>query len=411
MSYDQTTRAIELSFAGCELPGPLNDPYEALLVRLKQEYVPLNVLWELTHKCNLDCIMCYNVALGKPELTTAECFAILDQLADAGSLYLIFTGGEILTRHDFFRIAQYARSLGFCLHLKTNGTLITPEKADQIAALYPKQVDISLLGATPQTFDAIARSKDTLRRVLRGVKLLQERGVRIKLNSLLMDLNLSEREEMIELVMSLGVDHEQVFKISTADDGTDKAGTHQLNREQLGQLFEVDQTPIHPRQIEPSGRTCSVSLSSCLISPYGDLLPCIELRIPAGNLRNRSFKDLWTDGGIFRQLRSRHTLKNLPECWICSINRYCEGRCSGLAWKEHGDLYGAHMLACQQAQARFSSIFPGEPIPETPLQARLANNLNPVSSAPVGQQIPLLDSVFENHSFMQTSVQALHSTI
>ena len=85
------------------------------MLRLKQEFVPVTVLWELTHKCNLDCIMCYNVPLGQPELTTEECLDVLDQLASAGTLYLTFTGGEILSRKDFFEIARYARAIGFAL--------------------------------------------------------------------------------------------------------------------------------------------------------------------------------------------------------------------------------------------------------------------------------------------------------
>ena len=124
------------------------DLYDALQARLKREHVPFTVLWELTHVCNLDCVMCYNVPQPEPELTTAECLDILEQLAAAGTLRLTLTGGEILTRRDFFIIAERARALGFALDLKTNGTLITPERADRLAALHPMQVDISLLGAT-----------------------------------------------------------------------------------------------------------------------------------------------------------------------------------------------------------------------------------------------------------------------
>ena len=388
----KSRRSVETAFAGCELSAPADDPYETLLLRLKQEFVPLSVQWELTHKCNLDCIMCYNVPLGKPELTTSECFDVLDQLASAGTLYLTLTGGEILSRRDLFEIGRRARSLGFSIDLKTNGTLITPDKADEIASLDPLRVDISLLGATDKTFDAIARSKNTLQRVVRGVKLLQERNVRVKLNTLLMDLNLLEREQMIDLVLELGLEYEQVFKISLADDGADKAGVHQLSRSQMANVFEADNTPFQERTVEPTSRTCSVSLSSCLISPYGEVFPCIELRIPAGNLRVAPFATIWADGGIFRQLRSRHTMKNLPDCWVCPINRYCEGRCSGLALKEHGDLYGGQLLACQQAQARFASIFPNEPIPVTPLQTRLQGALVDLSRPSTGQPIPLLDS-------------------
>ena len=82
----------------------------------------------------------------------------------------MLTGGEILARRDFFIIAERARALGFALDLKTNGTLITPERADRLAALHPIQVDISLLGATPETSDAVMRGKNTLDRILRGVR-------------------------------------------------------------------------------------------------------------------------------------------------------------------------------------------------------------------------------------------------
>jgi len=388
----QELQPLVRDFAGCALPDQPADPYEALLMRFKQDALPVTVLWELTHKCNLDCIMCYNVSLAQPELSTAECFDVLDQLAEAGTLYLSLTGGEILSLRDFFEIAERARTLGFALSLKTNGTLITPEKADRIAALSPLRVDISLLGATDKTFDAIAGSKDTLRRVVRGVKLLHERGVRVKLFSLMMDLNLAEREQMVELVAELGVDYEQGFKISTADDGSSKATEHQLDREQITDLIGQDQMAFDLRTVTPATRTCSVSLSSCLISPYGDVLPCIELRIPGGNIRQRRFIDIWNNGGIFKQLRSRHTMKNLPECHVCPINRYCEGRCSGLAWKEHGDLYGGHSLACSQAQARFAQIHPNQMIPETPLQARLRRGEITLVEPTNGQPIVLVDS-------------------
>ncbi len=104
--------------------------------------------------------------------------------------------------------------LGFALDLKTNGTLLTAESADRIAARGPRQVDISLLGATGATFDAIARGRRTLERVLRGVRLLQARGVRLKLNTLLLDLNLAEREAMLDIARQLGVEYGQVVKVS-----------------------------------------------------------------------------------------------------------------------------------------------------------------------------------------------------
>jgi AdoMet-dependent heme synthase len=344
-----------------------SDPYDLLLARLAGEYIPFNVLWELTHACNLRCVMCYNVRRSEPELTTAECLDVLRQLAAAGALQLTLTGGEILARRDFFTIAEAARALSFALYLKTNGTLITPARADRIAALAPVQVDISLLGATAATFDSVAGRRRVLRRVLAGVRLLQERGLRVKLNTLLLDLNIGERLAMVELARGLGVEYEQVFKVSPTDDAGIEAGAHQIACTQIAAALSEDNAAFEPRSLEPPARTCRVGLSSCLISPYGEVYPCVELRIPAGSLRGQPFDQLWRNAPILQELRARHTLQFLPECRGCPLRRYCEGRCAGLAWKERGDFYGGHTLACRQAQARYTQQHPGLPVPATPL--------------------------------------------
>ncbi len=368
--------ALDRGFPACGWVDASVDPYEALLARLRDAHVPFTVLWELTHRCNLHCVMCYNRARPEPELNTAECLDVLAQLAEAGTLRLTLTGGEILTRPDFFTIAERARALGFALDLKTNGTLITPDAADRLAALAPVQVDISLLGATPETSDRVMGSKNTLARILRGVKLLQLRGVRVKLNTLLLDLNIVERQQMLDMARELGVYYAQVFKVSPTDTGSNEAAEHQLALGQMADVLVADRTPFTRLTPTAATRTCGVGLSSCLISPYGIVYPCIELRIPAGRLTGagrQRFAVIWADAPILQQLRARHTWGNLPECRVCPIRAYCEGRCAGLAWKESGDLYRGHALACQHAQARFSQQQPGEPIPETPVQARLRN--------------------------------------
>lgn len=360
---------LDRGFDACGVPDAPGDPFEALLARLRKEYVPFSALLELTHVCNLDCVMCYNVPLAEPELSTAEWLDVLEQLAEAGTLMLTLTGGEILTRRDFFAIAERARALGFTLELKTNATLLTPETADRVAALQPLRVDISLLGATDVTFDAMSGSRRTLTRVLRGIQLLQERHVPLKLFSLLLDLNLAERRAMFDLTRQLGVEYEQVVKVSATDDGKDKAGQRQLGAGQIADVMIEYGSFFQSRTPSPEARTCNVGLSSCVISPYGEVYPCVELRKSAGNLRHTPFASIW-QAPIFQELRSQHIIGNLPECRVCPIVAYCEGRCAGLAWKQHGDLYGADLVACQQAQARYQQQHPGQTAPQTPLQAR-----------------------------------------
>lgn len=372
------TDYLHYGFDSCGRTGVPVDPFEALLERLEEQAVPYRVLWEITHVCNLSCVMCYNVPLAEPELSTAECLDILEQLAAAGTLRLAFSGGEILARRDFFTIAERARVLGFALDLKTNGTLLTPELADRMAALDPVLVDISLLGASESTFDEVAGTRKAMKRTVRGVQLLRERGVRVRLNTVLLKLNVSERAQMIEIAQELGASYEQWFRLSSADDGRDRASDHRLSQQQMTEVLVADKTPFVPRLPDAMSRTCRVGLSSCTISPYGEVYPCLEMRISAGNLRRQSFAEIWKGASIFGELRARHTYANLPECRVCPINNYCEARCAGLAWKEHGDIYTGHATACLHARARFEAQHPGETAPETPLQVKLATKAKTV---------------------------------
>ncbi len=378
-------------FDACGTQSPVAGGFQAFLARVRRDHILYSAYWEMTHACNLSCVMCYNVAQPQPELSTDEGLALLEQLAEAGALELTLTGGEILARRDFFTLAERARELGFALYLKTNGTLITESIADRVAALQPVEAHISLLGATDKTFDSVSGQSGTLGRVLAGVRRLQQRDVRVKLNTLLMDLNVHEQGEMVALARELGVSYEQVFKVSPQDDGAAVAGEHQLSRHAMTEVLVVDGAAFEPQPPAEDKRTCGVGLSSCLIDPYGEVYPCVELRISAGNVRHERLADIWRDAPVLRDLRQHHNYRYLPECQSCPLNAYCEGRCAGLAWKECGDMYSGHSLACLHAQARFAQSNPGESVPTTPVQERLRIAQPPANGSRVSAAIQLMD--------------------
>ena len=108
------------------------DSFGSFINKAAVNFFPLACLFELTYRCNLSCKHCYVVSKKTKELSKLEVFAILRQLKDMRCLNLIFSGGEILTRKDFFAIAAYARKLNFNIILYTNGTLIDAKTADKI---------------------------------------------------------------------------------------------------------------------------------------------------------------------------------------------------------------------------------------------------------------------------------------
>jgi MoaA/NifB/PqqE/SkfB family radical SAM enzyme len=126
-----------------------------------REHLPISGSIEITRRCPLTCVHCYNnlsmsdSAASQAELTLAEHCRILDELADAGCLWLLFTGGEIFARRDFLEIYTHAKKKGLLITLFTNGTLITPRVADYLAEWRPFAIEITLYGRTRETYERL----------------------------------------------------------------------------------------------------------------------------------------------------------------------------------------------------------------------------------------------------------------
>src|SRR2546427_250611 len=173
----------------------------ALREKGAQQRVPVRAMIELTYGCNLRCVHCYNPThQAKDELSTVQITALIDQLAAVGCLELGLTGGEIFTRRDLFEIMAYAKGKGFAITLLTNATLITPERADRIQALHPRSVEISIYGATQETYEQVTRIPGSFQGFLTGVQLLRERTVPLLIKMPVMTLNQHEVEQAKALV-------------------------------------------------------------------------------------------------------------------------------------------------------------------------------------------------------------------
>ncbi len=183
--------------------------YASWTMRLKRQVgdrrVPLGGTLELTHRCNNRCRHCFNnlrsddaPALGR-ELSTREVARILDEAAALGCVWVLLTGGETLLRPDFRDIYDHARGLGLLVTLFTNGTLVTPELADHLDRQRPFSVEITLYGATRETYERVTANPGSYDACLRGIRLLRERGLPLKLKSTVSTLNRHEIAAMKRL--------------------------------------------------------------------------------------------------------------------------------------------------------------------------------------------------------------------
>lgn len=337
----------------------------------------LTAHWELTYRCNEKCVMCYLDVFAPGahvpgELTTEECFGIVDQLAELGTLNLTLSGGEILVRRDFFEIAEYARTKRFLLRLFTNGILIKPEIADRIAELHPYAVEISLYSTNPDLHDQITKLRRSWELTTRAIRLLRERNLRVVVKTPLMRENVHEVDALDAFAKELGAQFKYDTTITPKDSGSLEPLKHRLTDQDLIWLFRKYLEPEGwvNRHIPLEHGTCGITLNSVAIDPYGNVFPCLQTRRNAGNLRHHDLRSIWEDSPVWKEL-SHLTLGELPVCRTCELRNLCV-RCHGLALAEDGDLTAPALVNCREALARRQVLIEKGGLPEDyPIPAHL----------------------------------------
>ena len=335
--------------------------FDTLMARAEALKIPLWSHFDLTYRCNLRCVHCYcrdlaaSPWIGREELSTQEAMQAIDELADSGALYLTLSGGEIFLRDDFFDIAAYARKRHFCLTLFTNGTLLDERKASRIKELAPAAVEMSIYGTTAEIHDSVTQVPGSFDGVARAVALLKKERVRVVLKAALMRQNFHQALQCEDFVKGLGADdYRFVLELSPKNDGSRIPQGYQLEPDQLRQFLEVrkDVPDDDTFKDDPLRKSlCATGQLACYISPYGDVFPCIQLLVLMGNIRERSFAQIWNAKGPLRdQLDRLKTYGDMSACRSCTYVGYCK-KCIGLAHMEKND-----MSACYETLETLSRL-------------------------------------------------------
>jgi len=339
------------------------------------------VFWELTQGCNLACKHCRAEAQperAEDELSTAECFAVIDQITAVGHPVLILTGGEPLYRPDLVEIATYANAKGARVCLATNGTLVTDDVARRLQAAGIKRVAISIDGANPQTHDAFRGIPGSWAAALEGAAAAQRAGMQIQFNMTVAQHNKAELPAILRLAEERGADACHLFVLVPVGCGVQIAAREMLPADEveavLEWLYDVsERTPLEVRSTcapqyhrimrqqggagavmrarhsaeaalgghvhgapgnrAAGSRGCLAGTSVVFISHNGTVQPCGYLPVPAGTLRTQSFREVWEESTLLQQLRDPDLLGG--KCGECEYRVACGG-CRARAYYEHG---------------------------------------------------------------------------
>jgi len=340
------------------------DGGQDFFTKVHEQRIPIHGSINLTENCNLRCQHCYieNHAAHGTALNTTQWLTILDDITEAGCLFLLITGGEPLLRKDFTTIYRHAIQNGILTAVFTNGTTVTDTHCEAFTDLPPRYVEISIYAATEETYTTITGVPGTFSRVIAGLEKLLGAGIKVKLKTMLMTLNRHEFDDIKAIATRYNLEfrmdpllfprlngdlsplsfrvpaHEAISKESR-DDNFVKALANQQDR---------------VKGVAPSNKLyeCGCGNKTFHIDADGTLRGCMLSDDIRYDLTTGTFEDGWRrELPKLREL----TAPSDGKCRSCSLRFLC-GICPPIARRETGNPTAACNYLCDLGQNRYDAI-------------------------------------------------------
>jgi len=337
--------------------------------------VPLDGTIETTFRCNLNCVHCYvsepatSRLTRRRELPAARLMSLITEITEAGCLSLLLTGGEPLLRPDFPDVYLHALKRGLLVTVFTNGTLLSERIADLFSEYRPERLEISLYGATRDTYERVTRTPGSFDRCMAGIRRAASRGLPLRLKTMAMASNQREIAAMRDVAHRLGAEFLFDAQLNPrVDSRANRSHELQLTAAEVNALDR--QHPARTQELRsfcerlvPSGEVaeaerlynCGAGETSFSIDPYGRLSLCLLSRKTSFDLRTGTFVQGWHD--FLPRLRSQRWRSHSP-CRSCRLVSLC-GSCPASADLDRGDPEAPIPRFCEIAHLRaFEALGP-----------------------------------------------------
>ncbi len=304
---------------------------------------PICLTWELTYACNLSCVHCLSSSGRRDprELSTAQCQAVIDELARMQVFYVNIGGGEPTVRPDFWDLVDYAVAHQVGVKFSTNGLKITPPIARRLAASDYVDVQISLDGATAEVNDAVRGAGSYLTALAAMANLAEAGFAGFKLSVVVTRQNAPQLAEFAALARRFGA---QLRLTRLRPAGRGASVWHELRPTPAQQRMLHDWLVANGESVLtgdsffhlagygdgalPGLNLCGAGRVVCLIDPVGDVYACpfaIHESFLAGSACDEGgFERVWRDSPLFASLRAP---QSAGACTSCSAYDACRGGC------------------------------------------------------------------------------------
>jgi len=304
---------------------------------------------------------------GHPDFPLEEAYRLIDDIVSYATPVVVLSGGEPLTRKDVFEIARYGTDKGLRMCLATNGTLVTDAICEEIKQSGIRIVSLSLDGADDKVHDDFRSQKGAFAGTINAARLFKKHGIEFIINSSFTKRNQEQIPQVYQLAKELGATAWYMFMIVPTGRG-EEIMNELISKEDYDKILdwhydmekEEDLLLVRPtcaphyyrvqlQRAKEEGekvkrrtlkfstggsKGCLAGQLICLIDVDGNVLPCSYFNLPAGNVREKSFKEIWENSDLFKDLRDFKKYKG--RCGSCEFVNVCGG-CRARAYSVYGD--------------------------------------------------------------------------
>ncbi|MEE0873586.1 MAG: radical SAM protein [Ruminococcus sp.] len=319
---------------------------------------PFTIGWGITNRCNFNCKHC-NMDSGKAyedELSFDEACKLIDEFALYNVKNICFTGGEPLSRPDFFDICEYAIEKGIYVCLTSNGSLITDEIINK--HLYKFQlVRISIDGVDAEQHDSFRNKRGAYYKAMSSIKLMLKSGCNVGVVTCVSKLNFPQLEKIASKISSIGIKKWFLPLLSPSGRGKHiqdlalepfevkdfiiKISTF---KEKYGLQIGVDiPYAVLLNEISTKNKSfiygnCAAGYTQVMIFPNGDISPCFAMKMKCGNVRTDNLSDIWLHNDVFVNFRNKSLLQG--KCGSCEYLTRCGGGCRAVPFITENNYLG-----------------------------------------------------------------------
>lgn len=289
---------------------------------LKQRRILACIKLEITNACNLKCIHCYVADRDKfckyKYLEYKDICHVLEQAQMMGTTNVVLTGGEPLLHPEIEKIVKKIKSMNFILTIFTNGTLIS---AENIAFLKSCDlIEVTRYGCSKETYESTTCVKDSYKKYLSAVKILQNNGVRFIERAMLLRTNERDIEKFKKICQN------RIGTYVFSKDNDNYAAKARASDRALIEYYKTSYSHNDFKRYKHNEIICNFAQANLCIKCNGDIVPCINWPEAIGNIHVQTIQEIW-EGTQIKKLRLINKFKTFQKCLNCENNIFLTHLC------------------------------------------------------------------------------------